>query len=206
MDRLPSLDCTVLGADDASELAESPEVPDVGESDNWLPLDGSSPLEAALPEACDGELTSGSDPADVALLAPGDDCADSLSVLVELTTDACDTSEGALGEVSELPDSNSLLWPLMESSELVGDALLLAGLPLLTPLGNPDDLPLAPDEKTSELNSLDGGMELSTDDAVELGSDGCGDVALESLSELDPIVLADDWVLKDDGWLPPLDV
>jgi hypothetical protein len=94
----------------------------------------------------------------------------------------------------------------MESSELISDALLLAGLPLLTPLGNADDLPLAPDETTSELNSLDGGLELSTDDAVELGSDGCCDVALESLSELDPIVLADDWVLKDDGWLPPLDV
>jgi hypothetical protein len=109
MGRLPSLDCIVLGADDASGLAESPDGPDVGESDNWLSLDGSSPLEAALPEAYDGELTSGSDPADVVLLAPGDDCADSLSVLVELTTDACDTSEGALGEVSELPDSNSLL-------------------------------------------------------------------------------------------------
>ena len=92
----------------------------------------------------------------------------------------------------------------MESNELVGDSPSLAWLPLLVSLGNFDDVPLASDEVTPELNPLDG-VSLAADEATELANDGCDEVVLDAPPELDPSPLPDDCGLSDDGWLSPLD-
>ena len=178
VDGLSSLDCVGLGTDEATALAESTELPDCGDVGGGLPLDGMPSLEVSLSDPCDSELANKLDPTDT-------------SGLVELTTDGCDASDG----VAELPDSASLLPPLMESNELAGDAPSLVRLSLL---GAADDVPLASDEATLELNSLDG-VSLPADDTTELANDGCDEVVLDAPPELDPSPLPDECGLNDDG-------
>ena len=204
VDGLSLLDCVGLGTDEATALAESTELPDCGDVGGGLPLDGMPALEVSLSEPCDAEPADKLDPTDDVVLSPGDDCSDSISALVELTTDGSDASDGVLGEVTELPDLTALLPPLLESNELLGDGPPLAWLPLLVSLGNSDDVPLASDEVTPELNPLDG-VSLAADEATELANDGCDEVVLDAPPELDPSPLPDDCGLNDDGWLSPLD-
>ena len=204
VDGLSSLDGIGLGADEATGLAASTELPDCSDVGDRLPLDGMPTLEVALTESCDVEPAEKLDPTDGVVLSPGDDCSDSTSALVELTTDGCDAPDGVLGEVTELPDLTALLPPLLESDEPVGDGPSLAWLPLLVSLGNFDDVPLASDEVTPELNPLDG-VSLAADEATELANDGCDEVVLDAPPELDPTPLPVDCGLNDDGWLSPLD-
>jgi hypothetical protein len=191
-DWLGALDNAGLGPDEAIGLPESPELPDCGEADCWLPLDGPLSLEVGLADSCDTGLGGGLDPVDGALLLAVDDVAEVLSTLAELITDDCDSSEGALADFAELPDSTSLLRPLIEPRELVGDALSLAWLTLLASLCDADEIGLASDEVATELTPLDGAPELGADDSPELNIEGSDDVVLDSPSELEPIVLGDD--------------
>jgi hypothetical protein len=61
------------------------------------------------------------------------------------------------------------------------------------------------DESAFELSSLDGALELGTEDASELSPDGCDDRWLDGWVELEPIRLPDDCGLTDEGLLSLLD-
>ena len=195
-DWLGSLDNAGLGSDEAIGLPESPELSDCGEPDSWLPLDGPPSLDVWLADSCDAELAGGLDPVESSLLFVVDDISKTLAWLAELTTDDCDTTEAALGEVAELPDSTSLLWPLIEPRELAGESLSLVGLAL--PLCESDEIRLTADDASggdddlvltedASLATLDARLD-SCEDRGEPGDDDAAEGGLEvSLDCEDPL-------------------
>ena len=199
-DGADALDNAGLGSDEATGLPDSPALPDCGDADSRLPLDGPPSLDVWLADCWDAELAGGLDPVESSLLFVVDDISETLAWLAELATDDGDRFEGPLGEgeVTELPDWTPLLWPLVEPIELAGESLSLEGLALLAPLCESDEVGLAADDSPegsddlvlnddSWLATLDSGLD-GCEDRGEPGDDDAAEGGLEvSLDWEDPL-------------------
>ena len=160
-DGADALDNAGLCSDEPTGLPESPALPDCGEPDSWLPLDGPPSLDVWLADSWDAELAGGLDPVDSSLLLMVDEVSETLARLAELA-----------GEITELLDWTPLLWSLIEPRELAGESLSLVGLAL--PLCESDEVGLAPDDSPESSDDL-----MLTDDGrlspLDAWLDGCVD-------------------------------
>ena len=185
-DGADALDNARLCSDEPTGLPESPALPDCGETDSWLPLDGPPSLDVWLSDSWDAELAGGLDSGESSLLFVVD-ISETLDWLAELA-----------GEVTELPDWTPLLWPLIEPRELAGESLSLVGLALLAPLCESDEVGLASDDSPEgsddlvlnddgRLSPLDAWLD-GCEDRGEPGDDDAAEGGLEvSLDWEDPL-------------------